>query len=347
LKTVMIVVGARPQFVKAAPVVRALAGITTVRSLLVHTGQHTDANMSDVFFAELEIPTPHVNLGVTGGGHGDMTGRMLVALEPSLVAAKPDAVIVFGDTNSTLAGALAAAKLGIPVAHVEAGLRSGNRRMPEEINRVAVDHLSRWLFCPTRAAVEHLRAEGLTAGVSHTGDVTYDTMLQALGRSRATSRIIATLGLGRGTYAVATVHRAETTGDPAELARVFAYLTARAAEAPLVMPLHPRTAKVLAASGIATGGIRMIGPLGYLDMVCLMDGAREILTDSGGMQKEAYFLRKPCVTLRHETEWGETIEAGWNRLWTTPAYLPRSDIDDYGTGNASEILCKTLLADLS
>jgi UDP-GlcNAc3NAcA epimerase len=346
LKTIMIIVGARPQFIKAAAVVRALGRIDSVRTLLVHTGQHADANMSDVFFAELGIPAPHVNLGIAGGGHGDMTGRLLILLEPLLTKTRPDAVLVFGDTNSTLAGALAAAKLGIPVAHVEAGLRSGNRRMPEEINRIVVDHLSRWLFCPTLAAVDHLRTEGVTAGVSHTGDVMYDAMLQALARARATSRIVETLGIVRDRYAVATIHRAETTDDPAELARVFAFLGARAAEQPLIMPLHPRTAKVLAATGIATGGIQLTGPLGYLDMVCLMDGATEVLTDSGGLQKEAYFLRKPCVTLRRETEWVETIAAGWNRLWTTPAYLPRRDIEEYGRGHASEIICKTLLADL-
>lgn len=342
----MIIVGARPQFIKAAAVLRALAGIASIRPILVHTGQHADDSMSEVFFRDLAIQAPDANLGISGGTHGDMTGRMLVALEPLMIETRPAAVMVFGDTNSTLAGALCAAKLNIPVAHVEAGLRSGNRRMAEEINRVVVDHLSRWLFCPTSAAVAHLQAEGLTAGVTHTGDVMYDAILQALEHSRAFSGVIGDLGLERGTYAVATVHRAETTDDPSELAPVMAYLDARATERPLIMPLHPRTAKALAAFGITTGRIRAVQPLGYLDMVCLMDGAVEILTDSGGLQKEAYFLRKPCVTLRRETEWGETIAAGWNRLWTVPAYRPRRDIDEYGQGRASEIICKTLLSDL-
>jgi UDP-GlcNAc3NAcA epimerase len=346
LKTIMIIVGARPQFVKAAPLLRALEGAAGVHTVLVHTGQHADADMSDIFFSELAIAAPVVNLGVAGGGHADMTGRMLIALEPVLIAAKPDAVVVFGDTNSTLAGTLTAAKLGIPVAHVEAGLRSGDRRMPEEINRIVVDHLSRWLFCPTRAAVGNLQDEGLVTGVALTGDVMCDALQQAMPRSRQRSRSLGTLGLAAGTYAVATIHRAGTTDDPAQLKAAFAYLADRARLRPVVMPLHPRTARVVAEQGIPTDALRIIGPLGYLDMIALMDGAVEILTDSGGLQKEAYFLRKPCVTLRAETEWVETIAAGWNRLWTTPDYLPRREIDDYGHGHASEIICNLLLADL-
>ena len=347
MRTILTIVGARPQFIKAAALSRAIAVGGALREVIVHTGQHGDANMSDVFFAELGVPAPAINLGIAGGTHGEMTGRMLAALEHWMSDHRPDVVLVYGDTNSTLAGALAAAKLGIPVAHVEAGLRSGNRRSPEEINRVLVDHLARWLFCPTKASVANLRAEGITRGVAHTGDVMFDVLLAAVSRARKSSDVIERLGLSRDSYAVATVHRAETTDDRVQLANVFAYLVKRAATCPLIMPLHPRTAKALAGAGIATDGIRMIEPLGYLDMVRLVDGAREVLTDSGGLQKEAYFLRKPCVTLRAETEWVETIEAGWNRLWSVPEYKSRNDIADYGDGRAADAICNILIADLS
>ncbi len=347
MRTILTIVGARPQFIKAAALSRANAASGALREIIVHTGQHGDANMSDVFFAELDVPAPAINLGIAGGSHGEMTGRMLAALENWMIDHRPDAVLVYGDTNSTLAGALAAAKLGIPIAHVEAGLRSGNRRSPEEINRVLVDHLARWLFCPTKASVANLAFEGITRGVSHTGDVMFDVMLHTLSRARAASGIVERLGLNSGSYAVATVHRAEATDDKVQLANVFAYLVQLAVTRPIIMPLHPRTAKALAGSGIATDGIRMIEPLGYLDMIRLVDGAHEVLTDSGGLQKEAYFLRKPCVTLRAETEWVETIDAGWNRLWSVPDYQPRHAIADYGDGRAAEVICNTLITDLS
>jgi UDP-GlcNAc3NAcA epimerase len=347
MKTIVSIVGARPQFVKAATILRVLAKTSGVRSVLVHTGQHADPNMSDIFFDDLDLAPADINLGVSGGGHADMTGRMLCALEPHFLSLQPDAVIVYGDTNSTLAGALTAAKLGMPVAHVEAGLRSGNRQMPEEINRVLVDRLSRWLFCPTPAAVEHLTAEGITAGVQQVGDVMFEALLQASGPALERSRVIERLGLTGIAYAVATVHRAGTTDDAGELARVVAYLRRRAADGPLVMPLHPRTANAITAHGLETDPIRIVDPLGYLDMIRLLQGASEILTDSGGVQKEAYFLRKPCVTLRTETEWTETIDAGWNRLWTEPTYRPRREIDAFGRGDAAARICQTLLADLA
>lgn len=331
------VVGARPQFVKAAPVSRALAegGIDEV---LVHTGQHHDTQMSQVFFDELDIPAPRHNLEIHGGGHGDMTGRMLTALEPIVMAERPDMVLVYGDTNSTLAGALVASKLHIPIAHVEAGLRSFNRRMPEEINRILTDHLSALLLCPTRTAVGNLAAEGITQGVHMVGDVMYDATLLARRIAESRSHILATLGLAASAYALATVHRAENTDDPARLATILDWLRAQAREQRVVLPIHPRTRTRAAAAGLDFAGIVTCDPVGYIDMACLLGHANAVYTDSGGVQKEAYFHRTPCVTLRDETEWVETIECGWNRLWQGPDYLPRRDIVDYGEGRAAQAI---------
>lgn len=331
------VLGARPQFIKAAPVSRALAraGLSEV---IVHTGQHFDALMSDVFFDELDIPKPAYNLEVNSLGHGAMTGRMLEKLEEAMLAEKPDMALVYGDTNSTLAGALAGAKLNIPVAHVEAGLRSFNRRMPEEVNRVVADHVSTLLFCPTRSAVDNLRAEGVQEGVHAVGDVMFDMTLAAIERSAGRSRILEKHGLRPGGYAVATVHRAENTDDPERLARIVDWLEEAARATPVVMPVHPRTRKLFASRGIDPAGLTLIEPVGYLDMTRLVHHAAAVFTDSGGLQKEAYFHRVPCVTLRDETEWVETIEAGWNRLWTGPESASRRDISDYGTGNAANII---------
>lgn len=343
-KLVLTVVGARPQFIKAAPVARALAA-TGIDEKIVHTGQHFDALMSDVFFAELDIPKPAWNLEINSLGHGAMTGRMLERLEEVMLAERPDLVLVYGDTNSTLAGALAAAKLHIPVAHVEAGLRSFNRRMPEETNRVLADHLATLLLCPTAAAVANLRAEGITRGVHAVGDVMYDTTLAAVARARDRSRILETLGLAPRTYAVATVHRAENTDDPERLARILAHLEAAARERPVVMPLHPRTRKLMQAAGASPAGVRIVEPLGYLDMAWLVHNSAGVLTDSGGLQKEAYFHRVPCVTLRDETEWVETVEAGWNRLWNGPPHrAPRRGIADYGDGRAAEAIARLIAA---
>ena len=243
--------------------------------------------------------------------------------------------LVFGDTNSTLAGALAAAKLNIPVAHVEAGLRSFNRRMPEGINRVVTDHMSTLLYCPTGAAVGNLAQEGITAGVAKVGDVMYDATLHAAARARSSSRILERLRLTDGAFALATVHRAENTDDPAVLSQILSYLRIRAGSKPMVLPLHPRTRSAVEGAALSLDGLTVVPPCGYRDMHRLLQGATTIYTDSGGLQKEAYFHRTPCVTLRGETEWVETVACGWNRLWCGPDYRPRRTIDDYGDGTAA------------
>jgi UDP-GlcNAc3NAcA epimerase len=269
-----------------------------------------------------------------------MTGRMLEGLERVLLEEKPDMVLVYGDTNSTLAGALAAAKLRIPVAHVEAGLRSFNRGMPEEINRVVADHISTLLFCPTTIAVANLAAEGVVHGVHAVGDVMFDTTLAAIARARGSSDILARLSLKAKSYAVATVHRAENTDDPLRFSKVAGWLAEAARRQPVVMAVHPRTARLMAATGVKAAGVTLIEPLGYLDMTQLVHNAAAVFTDSGGLQKEAYFHRVPCVTLRDETEWVETIEAGWNRLWTGPEFGPRREIPDYGDGHAADTIAR-------
>jgi len=331
------IVGARPQFIKAFPLSRAFAAAPDFDESIIHTGQHFDANMSDVFFAELGIPKPRHRFDIHGGSHGAMTGRMLMAIEEVLVAESPDAVIVFGDTDSTLAGALAAAKLYIPLVHVEAGLRSFNRHMPEEINRIVADSVSDILFCSTTTAVENLRRENIVRGVHRVGDLMYDATLMATAMAKKYSRIVPELKLTPKTYGVATVHRAENTDDPAQLSRVVDFLAQEAMVTPLVWPLHPRTRQAAVAAGISLvrPGLRTIAPVGYLEMTELLNHAAIVLTDSGGVQKEAYFHRVPCVTLRSETEWVETIDCGWNRLWTVSDYRPRRDIAEYGDGDAA------------
>jgi UDP-GlcNAc3NAcA epimerase len=308
---VVSVVGARPQFVKAAVVSHALRK-NGAREILVHTGQHYDENMSDIFFEELEIPKPDVHLGIGSGSHGAQTGRMLEAIEKVLMDSKPDAVLVYGDTNSTLAGALAAAKLNLPIAHVEAGLRSFNRTMPEEVNRVLTDHLSNWLFVPTDTAVRNLKKEGVDAKKIHkVGDVMYDVALAFGKKAREKSRILEQLELKSRSYILATIHRPENTDNPKRLRSVFEGLSK--VELPVIVPLHPRTRAALAQHSVTTRA-RIIDPVGYLDMLRLEQEAALIATDSGGVQKEAYFYRVPCVTLRDETEWVELVKAGWNRV---------------------------------
>ena len=342
---ILTVVGARPQFIKAAPVSQALAR-EELSEILVHTGQHFDVTMSDIFFKELNIPAPAHSLEVNSLGHGAMTGRMLEKLEETMLAEKLGMVLVYGDTNSTMAGALAAAKLHIPVAHVEAGLRSFNRQMPEEINRIVTDHLSTLLFCPTQTAVRNLAAEGIINGVYAVGDVMYDMTLAASTRAEQQSTILETLGLQPRSYAVSTIHRAENTDNLERFGKIKAWLENAAQQIPIVMPLHPRTRKLMAGGTHAPAGVRLIDPLGYLDMTRLVHHAAAVFTDSGGLQKEAYFHRVPCVTLRDETEWVETIEAGWNRLWTTPEYMTRRDILDYGSGNSASIIAARIKAAL-
>lgn len=332
---VLTVVGARPQFIKAAAVSRAIRETDGLEEVMIHTGQHFDQNMSDVFFNEFGIPAPAHQLDIHGGGHGEMTGRMLAAIEPVLMAERPDWVVVYGDTNSTLAGALAAAKLHIPIAHVEAGLRSFNRRMPEEVNRVLTDHMSTLLLCPTRAAVEGLDREGIRKGVHHIGDVMYDATLFAADRAEKTSHILDTLGVSHKGYAVATVHRSENTDSPERLQAVIGYLQEQAERQPIVLPLHPRTRQYAESVGVGLQGLMVIDPVGYMDMARLLRGAVAVFTDSGGLQKEAYFYRVPCVTMRDETEWVETVTHGWNRLWNGPDFADRSEIDEYGDGRAA------------
>jgi UDP-GlcNAc3NAcA epimerase len=347
MSRILTVVGARPQLIKAAAVSRALGARTDLRERLVHTGQHFDAGMSDVFFAELGIPAPAHHLGIHGGGHGEMTGRMLIALDRVMRQERPDCVLVYGDTNSTLAGALAAAKLNLPVAHVEAGLRSFNRRMPEEINRIVADRLSVLLFCPTATSVANLANEGVTGGVHAVGDVMYDVTLHAGDAAEKTSKILERLGLAPKSYALATVHRAENTDDPEALSAVVSFLRDQARHRAIVLPLHPRTREAVVRAGLALDDFTVTEPLGFLDMHRLLANASVVLTDSGGVQKEAYFHRVPCVTLRGETEWVETIEAGWNRLWRGPDYRPRRDIPDYGDGHSAEKIVEILGSQLS
>ena len=340
------VIGARPQFVKAAAVSRLLAARPGDRELLIHTGQHYDRGMSAIFFSDLGIPEPACNLGIGSGSHGEQTGRMMIALEPVLLGERPDLLLVYGDTNSTLAGALTAAKLHIPVAHVEAGLRSFNRRMPEEVNRELTDRLSRWLFCPTPAAVRNLADEGIRRGVFHSGDVMLDVHLLFADLAEKRSTVLADQGLRRGEYFLATLHRAENTDSPERLREIFAALGDLGS--PVFLPLHPRTRKAVEVLGLKMApSVRLADPVSYFDMVLLQKNARAVLTDSGGMQKEAWFCRTPCVTLRDETEWTETVEAGWNRLAgadreailgaveSFERQAPAGTIDAYGDGTSA------------
>jgi len=349
------IIGARPQFIKAAAVSRAIAehnrisGISgkneglrpflserkigavpvfsgaspAIEEILIHTGQHFDDGMSAIFFRELEIPEPKYNLGIgrhdatscspIPNSHGRQTGRMLAAIEEVLLAEKPDWVLIYGDTNSTLAGALAAAKLHIPIAHVEAGLRSFNRRMPEEINRIVADQLSTLLFCPSQTAVDNLAAEGIGKNVVVTGDVMADALQFAAAKAAAQSDILARLGLQPQRYLLATVHRAENTDHGERLAGILSALAAL--DETIVFPVHPRTRNLLRESDYQPPDtVRLIDPVGYFDIIALEKSARLLLTDSGGMQKEAYWLGVPCVTLRDETEWVETVASGWNVL---------------------------------
>jgi len=306
------VVGARPQFIKLAPVSNAIR--QQHQELIIHTGQHYDYCMSEQFFDELDIPAPDYHLGVGSGTHATQTGRMLEAIEQVLLKERPDWVIVYGDTNSTLAGALVAAKLHIPIAHVEAGLRSFNRAMPEEINRVVTDHLSDRLFCPTETARKHANYEGITQGVEVVGDVMYDILLQVQPKMQAhIETLLPRLGVVPQAYVLVTVHRAGNTDDPETMNKI-AYALNKL-EMPVIFPVHPRTRNNIECYGIILEKhVQLIDPVGYLDMLALEQASYRILTDSGGVQKEAFLLSVPCVTLREETEWPETVEAGWNTL---------------------------------
>lgn len=362
LRTVVTIIGTRPQFIKAAVVSHALSESGEFREQILHTGQHYDEQMSEVFFGELELPRPHYNLEVGSLSQGAQTGRMLEGIEAVLLEAQPEWVLVYGDTNSTLAGALAAVKLHIPVAHVEAGLRSFNRRMPEEINRILTDHAADLLFVPTETGAENLRREGVAPErVRLVGDVMYDAALYYGSKVRKHHDAMRELELEAGGYILATVHRAENTDDPGRLKAVFGGLARVGKDLPVVVPLHPRTRSALDRDGLlgkVEKRLRVIEPLGYLDMVVLERNAKLIATDSGGVQKEAFFHRVPCVTLRDETEWVELVELGVNRL-TPPGSaaavaegirqslagvtFPPAHTDLYGGGNASARIVAGLL----
>jgi len=352
---ILSIVGARPQFIKAAPLSRKLR--ESCREVLVHTGQHYDDNMSAAFFKELSIPAPDYHLGIGSGRHGMQTGAMLTRIEELLLNERPDWVLVYGDTNSTLAGALAACKLPIPLAHVEAGLRSFNRKMPEESNRILTDHCSDLLFCPSQAAVDNLGREGLTEGVHLVGDIMFDAVLQFSEIANQCSTILQSLNVRPREYLLATVHRPGNTDVAPNLRNILdAFL---GINEPILFPIHPRTRKRIAEFENMpdlqnpTGKVKLIEPVGYMDMLILERNARLILTDSGGMQKEAYWLGVPCVTLREETEWVETVEAGWNTLVgadpgliveATRSFNPPSKRRPlYGDGNAAA-KCASILA---
>jgi UDP-GlcNAc3NAcA epimerase len=355
---IVTVVGARPQFVKAAIVSEQLLADGACTEVLVHTGQHYDDDMSQVFFTQLGIPEPAYHLGVGSGSHAAQTAAMLTRLEPVIVDEAPDAVMVYGDTNSTLAAALTAAKVHVPVVHVEAGLRSFNRYMPEEINRILTDQLADVLFAPTVAAAEHLAREGTDPSRVHVvGDVMLDASLRFAELAKAKSRVLRDNGLERERFVLVTIHRAENTDDPVRLNAICDALVRIAGEIDVVIPLHPRTRLALENLGRLnelTESARLLAPQGYLDMVALVRDAALVMTDSGGVQKEAFFFRRPCVTVRTETEWTELIDAGWNRLADpTDAQSIASaalsaigsqgdEIEPYGRGDASRRIVAVL-----
>jgi UDP-GlcNAc3NAcA epimerase len=355
---IITVIGARPQFIKAGVISRILSRIDGVEEVIVHTGQHYDASMSDIFFREFELPEPKYHLGIGGGSHGAMTGRMLESLEGLMLEEKPDAVLVYGDTNSTLAGALASAKLHIPVAHVEAGLRSFNIHMPEEINRILTDRVSCCLFCPTETAVANLRREGVDewpgAKVYNVGDVMYDAALFYRGRAVAGKFVAGLLERYKDGFYLATVHRQENTDDPQRLKTIISSLEAISEKIPVVLPMHPRTRKMLGQSDLDMKRVCCIEPVGYFDMLCLLDNCRAVFTDSGGVQKEAFFFHKPCITMRDETEWVELVEHGFNVLVSADreriieaerSFIVKKrdfSIPLYGNGNAGEKIIEIL-----
>lgn len=355
------IIGARPQFIKAAAVSRAIVEYNRLASeadfineVIIHTGQHYDEGMSAIFFRELEIPEPLYNIGVGSGSHGKQTGEMLAAIEKLLIAEKPDWVLIYGDTNSTLAGALAAAKLHIRIVHVEAGLRSFNRLMPEEINRIIADHLSHLLLCPSHVAVNNLSAEGILKGVTIVGDVMADALRFAIRKVQTKTDIKEKFHLQKKKYLLATIHRAENTDNKKRLEHIIKALLELAQREQVILPLHPRTKKILDANFSSLlaphSSLRLIDPVGYFDMIALENSARMIITDSGGIQKEAYWLKIPCVTLRDETEWVETVENGWNRLTGADStaiidavhnFMPPSEQPTlYGDGQAAEKIIK-------
>ncbi len=343
---IITVIGARPQFIKAAAVSNKLRENNT--EILIHTGQHYDENMSKIFFDELSIPYPDYNLSVGSGGHGKQTGEMMIKLEEIYEAEKPDIVLVYGDTNSTLAGALVASKMLIPVIHVEAGLRSYNKAMPEEQNRILTDHLATKLFAPTDTAVKNLNAEGVTDNVYNVGDVMFDAVLHFREIAKTNSTIIDRLSLKDKEFILTTIHRAENTNDISRLRNIIEALNASGKT--IILPLHPRTKKYMSDYGLKfSDNIIVIDPIGYLDMLALESNCVKIVTDSGGVQKEAFFMKKPCITMRDETEWVETVENDWNRIVGTNKdkildailnFVPSKEQKViFGDGKSSEKIC--------
>ncbi|MBM7661610.1 UDP-N-acetylglucosamine 2-epimerase [Bacillus mesophilus] len=352
MKKILTIVGARPQFIKVAPVSRVLRN--EFEEIIVNTGQHYDYNMSGVFFEELNIPKPNYDLGVGSGSHGAQTGAMLKEIEDVLFKEKPDAVLVYGDTNSTLAGAIAASKLHIPLFHIEAGLRSFNKKMPEEVNRILTDHVSSLLFAPTETAVENLKNEGVVEGVHNVGDVMFDAVLYNITIANNKYKI-EDFQLESKQFVLATIHRAENTDDLVRLEAIFESLSKL--EDTIVLPLHPRTKGKLDTLGISdkikdAKNIKIIDPVSYLEMVFLESHSKFIITDSGGVQKEAYFAKVPCFTLRDQTEWVETVDIGWNRLVNPVTENLLDIVNDtqsveyvehlYGNGDASSKIVKVI-----
>tara|TARA_R110002073_G_scaffold39574_1_gene112806 strand:+ start:383 stop:1447 length:1065 start_codon:yes stop_codon:yes gene_type:complete len=354
LKKIVTILGARPQFIKAGSVSREIAKHKELKEIIVHTGQHYDANMSDVFFEEMKIPKPDYFLGIGGNGHGAMTGRMIEKIEEVLLAEQPEWVLVYGDTNSTLAGAIAASKLHIKIAHVEAGLRSFNMKMPEEINRILTDRVSSILFCPTQTAVDNLTKEGVASwntNVMLSGDVMQDGALfyKKYSVKPAINH--------EGDFVLCTIHRAENTDDPVRLSDIVDALNEIAEDKIVVLPLHPRTKQKLEQLSVKLSHkVIVIEPVGYLNMIWLIDNCSLVMTDSGGLQKEAFFFSKPCITLRDETEWVELLNHGFNMLvgaskvniisaYRSHSFSTNFNIDLYGGGRASENIVKGLLGE--
>ena len=356
---ILTIIGARPQFIKAGAVSREIAKYDEIKEIIVHTGQHYDTNMSDIFFEEMNIPKPDYYLGIGGKTHGAMTGQMIEQIEEVALKEKPDVIMVYGDTNSTLAGAIAGSKIHIPIAHVEAGLRSFNIKMPEEVNRILTDRVSTWLFCPTEIAVKNLKNEGFpfpitnnkytSQQITNVGDVMQDAALfyKQYAKKPANVKI-------EDKFILSTIHRAENTDNEYRLRNIFEALEEIAKEKQIILPLHPRTSKLLEKYRIIPQNITIIEPVGYLEMIWLLDNSNMIITDSGGLQKEAFFLEKPCITLRDETEWVELVENRFNVLagadkekildvYENFEFNNDFEIDLYGNGKASEYIIKELL----
>lgn len=356
MKKIITIIGARPQFIKSAAVSRVLKQ-RQINEVIVHTGQHFDYNMSDVFFKEMHIPQPNYNLGIAGMSHGAMTGQMMEKIEAVLLKERPELVVVYGDTNSTIAGALAAKKIHVPVAHVEAGLRSFNMQMPEEINRILTDRISDFLFCPTKTAVNNLRKEGFenfSCKIENTGDVMYDAALFYEKFAAEKSTIIKQKALPKGEFVLCTLHRQENTDKTENLKAILEAFEEINASFPIVLPLHPRTKKIIQKLQLKTS-LNIIDPVGYFDMIELLKHSKLVITDSGGLQKEAFFFKKFCITTREETEWVELVENGYNFLSGADkdkilAHFIKAQHEHnnfsialYGNGNASEKIVDSLL----